>query len=154
MVGNFAGINITRGLTTKSGITSYTGADTLNCKYGNNLIYAPNDSLAQYIYRAGAFSKKQSTDITGTGISLCNSVFTLWTPPTTDLPDLTVLDTNVPSLKAGSPAIGAGITALPYAYYITGTGKNGTADVVNKDLGAYPTDHTGNQHLPTQKPTN
>lgn len=154
MVGNFAGINITRGLTTKSGVTSYTGADTLNCHYGNNLIYAPNDSLAQYIYRAGSFAKKQATDKTGSTLALCNSVFTTWAQPSTDAPDLIVEDGNIPSLASGSPAIGAGISSLPYAYFITGDGKKGTVDAVNKDLGAYPTDHTGNQHLPTRKALN
>jgi hypothetical protein len=152
MVGNVAGINITRSMTTKKGVTSYTGADTLNCHYGNNLIYAPADSLTQYIYRAGAYSTKRATDITGTGIALCNSVFATWAQPTTTLPDLTVEDANIPSLKGGSPAIGAGITSLPYAYYITGDGKKGTVDAVNKDMGAYPTDGTGNKHLPTRKP--
>jgi hypothetical protein len=154
MVGNFAGLNITRSVTskTKNGVTttSYTGADTINCHFGNNLTYIPADSL--YIYRAGAYSKKQPTDITGTGVSLCNSVFTSWAPPTNVLPDLTVLDLNVPSLSSSSPAIGAGISTLPYPYFITGDGKRGTVDAVNRDLGAYPKDGTGNKHLPTQKP--
>lgn len=155
MVGNFAGLNITHAMTTKNGVTSYTGADTLNCHYGNNLIYAPADSLGKYIYRVEGFCKKKTTDITGTGTTLCNSVFTSWalpTMPTETTADLTVEDANVPSLKAGSPAVGAGITTLPYAYYITGDGKKGTVDAVNKDMGAYPTDGTGNKHLPTRKP--
>ncbi|MDR3652302.1 MAG: hypothetical protein P4L34_04945 [Paludibacter sp.] len=141
MVGNHTGINIT------------TKADTTNCKYGNNLIYCPADSLTQLIYPLGAFSKKQSTDITGTGATLCNSVITTWVPPTTTLPDLTVLDGNNPSLPSSSPAIGKGIAVAPFTYFITSIdGKKGTADVVNKDLGAYPTDGSGNKHLPTKQP--
>jgi hypothetical protein len=141
MVGNRAGINIT------------TAADTTNCHYGNNLIYAPADSLSTLIYPMGAYSTKRSTDITGASMALCNTVFTTWALPTTDLPDLTVLDGNVPSLSSNSPAIGAGIATASFNYFITSLdGKNGTADVVNKDLGAYPRDNSGNKHLPTAKP--
>ena len=141
MVGNHTGLNIT------------TKADTTNCKYGNNLIYAPADSLTQFIYPAGAFSKKRSTDITGTGATLCNSVFNTWTQPNTSLPDLTVEDANVPGLASSSPAIGKGLTIAPFSYFITSAdGKKGTADILNKDLGAYPTDNSGNKHLPTRKP--
>ena len=141
MVGNHTGINITN------------AADTLNCKYGNNLIYAPADSLTALIYPMGAFSKKRTTDITGTGLTICNSVITTWVPPTTSLPDLTVEDGNNPSLPSNSPAIGKGITSAPFTYFITSIdGKKGTADVLNKDLGAYTTDGLGNKHLPTRKP--
>jgi len=141
MVGNHTGINIT------------TAADTTNCHYGNNLIYAPADSLSTLIYPLGAFSKKRTTDITGSTLALCNSVFTTWAVPTATLPDLTVEDGNVPSLSSGSPAIGKGITSAPFTYFITSVdGKKGTADVLNKDLGAYPTDNSGNKHLPTRKP--
>jgi hypothetical protein len=141
IVGNHTGINIT------------TKADTTNTHYGNNLIYAPADSLSAFIYPAGSHGKKQSTDITGSTLALCNSVFTTWAQPTTTLPDNTLQDGNVPSLSSGSPAIGKGITSAPFTYFITSLdGKNGTADVLNKDLGAYPTDNSGNKHLPTKQP--
>jgi len=141
IVGNHTGINIT------------TAADTTNCHYGYNLIYAPADSLKNFIYPAGAFSKLRTTDITGSTLALCNSVFTSWAQPTTTLPDNTLADANVPSLKSGSPAIGKGITPAPFTYFITSIdGKKGTADVLNKDMGAYPTDGSGNKHLPTSVP--
>ena len=141
MVGNHTGINIT------------TKADTSNCHYGNNLIYAPSDTLSTLIYPLGAFSKKRSTDITGASLALCNTVFTTWALPTTTLPDMVVEDGNVPSLSSNSPAIGAGIAVATFNYFITSLdGKKGTADVVNKDLGAYPRDNSGNKHLPTSKP--
>ena len=142
MVGNNTGINIT------------TKADTSNSKYGYNLIFAINAASAPWIYPAGAFSKKQPSDITGATAELCNSVCTTWTPPVTTLPDNTVTDSNVPSLKTGSPAIGKGLATAPFSYFITGSlnGKNGTADQLNKDMGAYPTDGTGNKHLPTSQP--
>ena len=142
MVGNNTGINIT------------TKADTANSKYGYNLIFAINAASAPWIYPVGAFSKKQPSDITGATAELCNSVFTTWIPPVTTLPDNTVTDSNVPSLKTGSPAIGKGLATAPFTYFINGSlnGKNGTADLLNKDMGAYPTDGTGNKHLPTSQP--
>ena len=113
------------------------------------------DSMSKWIYPAGAFSVKQSTDITGSTLALCNSVFTKWVSPTVTLPDNTLEDANVPSLASGSPAIGKGLSPASFTYFITSTdGKKGTADVVNKDLGAYPTDGSGNKHLPTAKPVN
>ena len=142
MVGNNTGINITK------------TADTLKTKYGNNLIYAIDAASGLWIYPAGSAGRKQPTDIIGATTALCNSVFTTWIPPVTTLPDNTVTDGNVPSLKAGSPAIGSGIAIAPFAYFTlpSATGKLGTADVVNKDMGAYPTDGSGNKHMPTSQP--
>jgi hypothetical protein len=143
IVGNHTGINIT------------TKADDANCTYGNNLIYEIADTMSQWIYPAGAYSVKQSTDVTGSTLALCNSVFTKWVAPTVSLPDNTLDDGNVPSLASGSPAIGKGIFPASFTYFITSTdGKKGTADMVNKDLGAYPTDGSGNKHLPTARPLN
>jgi hypothetical protein len=141
MVGNHTGLNIT------------TKADSVNSKYGNNLIFAIADTMAQWIYPAGAYSKKQPTDITGSTLTLCSSVFTNWVKPTTTLPDMTVTDGNVPSLKSDSPAIGKGLAIASFAYWTTSSdGKLGTPDILNVDMGAYPTDGTGNKHLPTSQP--
>jgi len=142
MVGNNTGINITQ------------KADTKNCAYGYNLIYTIDDAHSQLIYPAGAFGVKQETDITGSTTALCSSVFTTWAPPTTTLPDNTVTDGDVPSLKSGSPAIGKGLTTAPFSYFITSLdGKKGTVDILGKDMGAYQLDGTGNKNFPTSKPT-
>lgn len=144
IVGNHTGINIT------------AKADTAHCKYGNNLIYAPNDTLAKWIYPVGSWGKKQSTDLTATTLAACNSLFTAWATPTLTAPDNTTSDTNIPSLASGSPAIGKGATSLPtgYSYYIiSADGKKGSADILNTDIGAYTKDGKGNTHLPTQVPT-
>ncbi len=139
IVANHAGINIT------------DQADTVHCHYGNNLIYAIADSVSQFIYPTGSFGKPQSSDLIGTGTSLCSSVFTTWAPGI--LADQTMQDNDVPTLKSGSPAIGKGITTAPFTYWTTDTSnKYGTVDKVNKDLGAYPTDGSGNKHLPTPQP--
>ena len=66
---------------------------------------------------------------------------------------MTITDGDVPSLKSGSPAIGKGLVTAQFTYFITSPdGKQGTADIVNKDMGAYPTDGSGNKHLPTSQP--
>ena len=65
LVGNHAGINIT------------TQADLMNSLYGNNLIYAIDDSLKDWVYSVGSAGEVQATDITGSGLSDCASVFTL-----------------------------------------------------------------------------
>ena len=138
MVGNHTGINIT------------SKADTLHCTYGNNLIYAIDDSLSTWVYSEGSFGKIQSTDVIGAGHTACSSVLTTWDNGV--LPDETMEDNNVPSLKSSSPAIGKGITSPAFDYWIIVSGIDGTADVVNGDLGAYPKDGSGNKHLPDARP--
>jgi hypothetical protein len=138
LVANRTGINITK------------KADTLNCSYGNNLIYMIDDSLSTWKYAVGSFGKVQSSDVTGAGHTACASVFTLWNPAV--FATETTSDNNSPTLASGSPAIGKGLTLSPFTYWITVSGPNGTADVLNTDLGAYTKDGSGNAHLPTSQP--
>ncbi len=141
IVGNHTGINMVK----------KAGADTTHCKYGNNLIYAIDDSLKSWVYSVGSFGKVQSTDVTGSGHSACSSVFTNWDSGV--MPAATMADYNVPSLKSSSPAIGKGNTSNPFTYWILVSGTDGTADILNRDMGAYPKDGTGNKHLPTPQPS-
>ena len=91
-----------------------------------------------------------ATDITGSGIAKCSTVFTHY-DPTVDVTDPIFSDLNVPSLAGSSPAKGKGSTTLagsgkvPNYYTITGA----TNDVLDADLGAYPTDGKGNKHMPS-----
>jgi len=140
--------NIVVGCHTGINITSM--ADTLHTKYGYNLVYAINDSLKNWNYSVGAWGKARSTDIIGSGIAACSSVFTHWDSGV--WPAQTMSDINVPSLASGSPAINKGLTVAPFTYWVTASGNWGTADVLNKDMGAYPTDGSGNKHLPTPVP--
>jgi hypothetical protein len=140
LVGNHTGINITK------------KADTLHSKYGNNLIYAIDDSLKTWIYSIGSWGKVQTTDITGSGKTLCASVFKNWDPGVS--PALTMQDNNIPSLASASPAIGKGLVVASFTYWVLFSGNYGTADILNRDLGAYPTDGSGNKHLPTTTPVN
>jgi hypothetical protein len=132
----------------RNGINITDKADFANCKEGNNLVYAINDSLAVNVF-SGKITAS-ATDITGAGITKCNTVFTKW-DQNVDVTDPIFSDINVPSLSATSPAKGKGATTLVgssklSSYYIF-TGA--TTDALNSDMGAYPSSGTGNKHLPS-----
>ena len=140
LVGNYHGINITN------------KADYSNCMEGNNLVYALDDTLAQYLF-PGQITAAAS-DITGASLSLCNSVFSAY-DPSIDITDPVTSDLNVPSLASNSPAKNAGTTTLTGSSKVPGyfspniTGASN--DVLNKDMGAYPTDGSGNKHMPSSE---
>ena len=132
----------------RNGINITSKADYTNCTEGNNLVYAINDSLA--VNEFSGKIKASATDITGAGITKCSTVFTKY-DPTVDISDPIFSDINVPSLAAGSPAKGKGATALVGSsklstYYII---SGATNDVLNADLGAYPSAGNGNKHMPS-----
>ncbi|MGC1389951.1 MAG: hypothetical protein WA816_02850 [Bacteroidales bacterium] len=132
----------------RNGINITNKADYVNCKEGNNLVYAINDSLAVNVF-PGQITASAS-DITGSGITTCNTVFTHW-DQNVDVTDPIFSDLNVPSLSASSPAKSKGTTTLtgsgklPNYYTIVGA----TNDVLNADMGAYPSDGSGNKHMPS-----
>ena len=132
----------------RNGINVTSKADYANCKVGNNLVYAIDDSLKLNVFPGKIIAS--ATDITGAGKTLCSSVFTKW-DPTVDIADPIFSDINVPSLSASSPAKGKGATTLTGSaklstyYVITGA----TNDVLNTDLGAYPSSGNGNKHMPS-----
>jgi hypothetical protein len=132
----------------RNGINITSKADYANCTEGNNLVYAINDSLAVNEF-AGKI-KASATDITGSGVAKCSTVFTKY-DPTVDISDPIFSDINVPSLAAGSLAKGKGATTLAGSgklstYYIISGAAN---DVLNTDLGAYPSSGNGNKHMPS-----
>jgi len=132
----------------RNGINITSKADYANCKEGNNLVYAIDDSLALNVFPG--IVTASASDITGAGITLCKSVFTNW-DQNVDVVNPVLSDLNVPSLVSSSPASGKGTTTLtgssklPTYYTITGA----SSMTVNKDMGAYPTDGTGNKHIPS-----
>jgi hypothetical protein len=132
----------------RNGINITNKADFNNCKEGNNLVYAIDDSLA--LNEFSGQIKASASDITSAGIAACNSVFTKW-DQNVDVTDPIFSDINVPSLSAISPAKNKGITTLTGSsklstyYNIAGA----TSDVLNADMGAYTTDGNGNKHMPS-----
>jgi len=133
----------------RNGINITNKADTNHCKYGNNLIYSIDDSLANWVYSVGSWGKRQASDVIGSGHTACSSVFVNWDAGVTAAD--TKQDNNNPTLKSSSPALNKGSITGISTYYVTGS--YGTADVLNKDLGAYTSDGTGNKHMPTTVPT-
>ncbi len=139
IVGCRNGINLASGA---------TGADMGHTKYSHNLIYMyygtdSTNAESNNPYIPGSNGTPQSSDKIAFGLTACQSVFTTWSSDITS--DL--LDNNVPTLKAGSPALNAGTTnGVLYSYSI------GSSVSLNKDMGAYPSDGSGNKHLPTPKP--
>lgn len=167
-------------------------SDTLNTLYGNNLTYiGRGDPSIMIFIEPNQFTLHQPTDFNGyvngpiaangtnAGTNTANDS-TKYDPMFTNY-DLKVNSQNtsyrsyrIPAgadftLRAGSPAIGAGIVkggsgnnAIPtkaaatllVKYGIPMTVVNTASDPVfnatitppSKDLGAYPTDNTGNQH--------
>jgi len=97
--------------------------DTVNVHYGNNLFYSTVDSIRQFYYPAGSWGKPQPTDLISTGLGVEDPKFKFLDTNVNNTTDL-----NDPHLQTGSPAIGSGNTTY------------------NKDLGAFPTDGTGNKH--------
>ena len=132
----------------RNGINITKKADYPNCAEGYNLVYAINDSLVANVFPGQV--PASATDIIGSGLAACGSVFTNY-DPTVDVVNPIFSDLNVPTLSANSPAKNHGTTTL------TGSSKipsfivvpGGSVDVLNKDMGAYPTDGTGNKHLPS-----
>ena len=127
MVNNYQGLEI------------FTGADTINTKYGNNLFYATADTysdttvmpnivvnLRSNFYPGDGVGKPQSTDLISTKVGDKDPLFKSYdgkietangAPTNNDF-----------HLNAGSPAIGKGNSTY------------------NSDIGAYTSDGKGNKH--------
>lgn len=125
-VGNHTGIRITK----KADTTGILG------KYGNNLICATSDTLSAYYYPAGDWGKQQASDvILSASPSNCSSVFVSYDPNVN-----ATVDNNNCHLNASSPALNKGNATAPY------TAGLGAAMKPSKDLGAFPSDGSGNKH--------
>jgi hypothetical protein len=85
----------------------------------------------------------QSSDKIAYGLTACNTVFTSWSNDITKC----LVDNNVPTLASSSPAVGTGTASGSLFSYSIGSPM-----LLNKDMGAYPKDGTGNKHLPGAKP--
>ncbi len=153
LIDQFAAANIYNNIIVacRNGINITSKADINNTKYGNNLIYlysATTDSFTNNAYIPGAAGTQQTTDKIAAGLAACGTLFTKWSS------DITVdtVDNNIPTLVTGSPAIGAGTTTATLWTSFSAGAAVGTAMSLNKDLGAYPADKSGNKHLPTLYP--
>ncbi|QKG51947.1 hypothetical protein [Hymenobacter sp. BRD67] len=146
-------------------------ADTANLKYGYNLNYVDSLAQANEIYPTAFLTKPQTTDIplpssflptgyklgmvyNGSAVLGKNNPQFVGFPlpaPVKRLADVNTVGTYNFHLNSTSPAIGKGYTgfaplatspAIPVNANYGATAINPP----NKDLGAYPTDGSGNQH--------
>jgi hypothetical protein len=147
-----------------------TIADTANMKYGNTLNYGDSLSVTNQFYPVGYITIPRVTDIPlpssflpnnyqlgdayNSPVSIIeanNPKFVNFSLPQTapHLRDINYIGTANFRLGSGSPAIGKGYTSfapINSVSSITNPYLKATITHPNVDLGAYPTDGTGNQH--------
>ena len=149
-------------------------ADTSNCFYGYNLSYGDNLAIVNQFYPPTHATHPQATDIPNPAsfypgysnktyklgqvynapqlVGQNNPKFKNFPLPVSDTSKLTLYNfvgSYDFSLQSGSPAIGVGNTnfqPINATSAITNSMLKATVTPPNKDLGAYPTDGSGNQH--------
>jgi len=145
-------------------------ADTANLKYGNNFSYADDVASANQIYPTLMGTKPQPTDIPAPSsflpagykpgqvydgssvVGKNNPLFVGFTLPRNtafNLGDISFVGTSDFHLQATSPAIGKGFTGFTPVETGIPVDKNfGSSEILapGKDVGAFQSDKTGNQH--------
>jgi hypothetical protein len=146
-------------------------ADTIHCYYGNNLSYGDTISVVDDIYPATHATHPQSTDIPNPGTFYPGYPGTYTLGEVYSAPSL--IGKNSPKfvnfplpvtgiislynfvgdydfhLSSGSPAIGKGYTGfspLDATSAVSSVDLKATVTPPSIDLGAFPTDGSGNQH--------
>ena len=154
----------------KYGLRILSSADTLYSFYGNTLNYGDSASVTNQFYPVGYVTKPMKSYIPlpssflpgnyklGDAYTSPSSIirandpkFVNFTLPQVapHLRDINFIGTSNFRLQTGSPAIGKGFTAfapINSVSAITDAFLKATITPPNADLGAYPTDGTGNQH--------
>jgi hypothetical protein len=144
-------------------------ADTANIKYGYNYNYVDDVASANEIYPTGFATKPQATDIPapssflptnykvgqvydGTSVVGKNNPlfvgFTLPRSTVNKLGDISFVGNSNFRLQTASPAIGKGNVNFSPLSIIPVSKNFGSTEITlpGKDIGAYQTDGTGNQH--------
>lgn len=143
-------------------------ADTANIKYGNNYSYVDSVKIANEIYPTGFATKPQPTDIPTPSsylpagykvgqaydgsavVGKNNPMFVNFPLPQTTkkMGDVSFTGTFNFRLQATSPAIGKGYTGFTPLNVVPVSTNFGASAITppNKDIGAYPSDGTGNKH--------
>ncbi len=146
-------------------------ADTLHCYYGNNLSYGDTITVVNEFYPVTHVTKPQSTDIPDPAtfypgypdsytlgevynapqlVGQNNPMFVNFPLPVTGIISLYNFVGNYDfHLESDSPAIGKGYTEfspLDATSAVSDADLKATVTPPNIDLGAFPTDGSGNQH--------
>ena len=129
-------------------------ADTANIKYGYTFNYGDDITIAQQFLPAGFITVPQAGDINGGNATVPganNPMFVNYPLPlsgTTNFGNLNYVDSYNFRLQNSSPALGKGFTGFaPYAV-VKADPVFGVTEITppGKDLGAFQSDGTGNQH--------
>ncbi|QES89630.1 hypothetical protein [Rhizosphaericola mali] len=147
------------------GLRYTADADVNDIEYGNTLFYGNDAREIEQFWATDGVAKQQSSDIVSTTVGANDPLFTNYNVNIVDFSKFTsvkptlVLDiTQMPysiitgekhsfSLQSTSPALGKGYTGFTPTTDLPTTGNYG-ATLMNpgKDIGAYQSDGTGNQH--------
>jgi hypothetical protein len=141
-------------------------ADTLHLNYGNTYNYNSTLETANEIYPTGYITKPQASDFpspssflpngytlgaiyNGSGVVAKNDPkFVNYTLPQTNFKKIATVDGYNFHLAIGSPCVGKGSTAFSPLNVVPIDPNYGSTEITppGKDIGAFQTDGTGNQH--------
>ena len=141
-------------------------ADTLHLNYGNTYNYNSTLETANEIYPTGYITKPQASDFPSpssflpTGYTLGaiyngssvvaknNPKFVNYTLPQTNFKKIATVGSYNFHLATGSPCVGKGSTAFSPLNVVPIDPNYGSTEITlpGKDIGAFQTDGTGNQH--------
>ncbi len=147
-------VNCAYGLSVLGGGGATPIADTANIRYGYTYNYGDNTTITTQFLPAGFISAQQSGDINGgnaTTPGANNPSFVNYPLPLS--PSVNFNDANYVGsfnfhLNKGSLAIGKGYTGFAAAAVVKKDPVFGVTEITapGKDIGAFQTDGTGNQH--------
>ena len=147
-------IDCAYGLSVLGGGGSTPAADTTNVHYGYTYNYGDNTSITKQFLPVGFITVQQSTDINGgngTAPGANNPKFVSYPLPLAASTDFNSADYAGAfnfHLQAGSPAAGKGYTGFSAYGSVKVDPTFGVTELTppGKDMGAYQSDGTGNQH--------
>ena len=142
------------GLSVLGGGGSTPAADTVNVHYGYTYNYGDNSSITTQFLPAGFITQQQTSDINGgngTTPGANNPQFKnypLPLPPSTNFNSADYVGSFDFHLQSSSPAIGKGYTGFAAYGSVKVDPVFGATEITppGKDIGAYQSDGTGNQH--------
>lgn len=144
-------VDVAYGLGIRGGSSA---ADTINTHYGYTFNYGDNTTITGQFLPVGFITVAQSSDINGgnaTTPGANNPKFVnypLPLPASVNFNSADYVGSYNFRLAAGSPAIGKGYTGFAPAALVKKDPVFGATEITppGKDIGAYQTDGTGNQH--------
>ena len=147
-------VNCAYGLGIRGGGGTTPAADTANTRYGYTYNYGDNTSFTTQFLPVGFITVQQSTDINGgnaTTPGANNPRFVNYPLPaaaSTNFNDADFAGSFNFRLGSGSPAIAHGYTSFAASAVVKKDPVFGVTEVTGpgKDIGAFQTDGTGNQH--------